>query len=322
MTDIVTVTLNPAVDVFAAVGTVEPTRKLRCSSPVRYPGGGGVNVARVIRRLGGDCIAVYLAGGATGDRLTSMLAEEAVPSMPIEIRGETRENFTVREASSGREFRFVLPGPEVSPEEIAACEGRIRTAAATCHYLVLSGSLPAGAPADTWARIARAAGTARARIVLDTSGSALAAALTLGAWLVKPSLNELSELAGRELSTEPECIDAARAIVKRGAVEIVALTLGERGAIVVTSNQVLRAPAVQVNVRSAVGAGDSFLAGFVLAISQGEPMAEALNVAMAAAAATVSSVGNALCERKEVERLCESPTQRPAAAWLARDSTP
>jgi 6-phosphofructokinase 2 len=117
VTDIVTVTLNPAVDVATSFEQVTDTRKLRCSAARRDPGGDGINVARVAQRPGGDCVALYLCGGATGQMLQQLLDTERVAGLRIEIAGETRENFSVQETSTGREYRFVLPGPTVARHE-------------------------------------------------------------------------------------------------------------------------------------------------------------------------------------------------------------
>lgn len=216
MTDIVTVTLNPAVDVATSIDQVADTRKLRCSAARRDPGGGGINVARVVQRLGGDCVALYLAGGATGQMLRQLLDAEHVAGVCIEIAGETRENFSVMETSTGREYRFVLPGPAVTEREWQCCIDHIDALDVPPRYLVTSGSLPPGAPTDIYARLASSARARGTRVVLDTSGPALAAALDAGVWLVKPSLNELRDLTGRSLASEAEWKGAAQEIVHDG----------------------------------------------------------------------------------------------------------
>lgn len=183
MTDIVTVTLNPAVDVATSFEQVTDTRKLRCSAARRDPGGDGINVARVAQRPGGDCVALYLCGGATGQMLQQLLDTERVAGLRIEIAGETRENFSVQETSTGREYRFVLPGPTVARHEWQRYIDHVGALEVQPRYLVMSGSLP--------------------------PGSALAAALEAGVWLVKPSLNELRGLTGQPLVSESEWLASA-----------------------------------------------------------------------------------------------------------------
>ncbi|WP_116386005.1 1-phosphofructokinase family hexose kinase [Cupriavidus taiwanensis] len=302
MTDILTITPNPAVDVATSIDRVADTRKLRCSEPRRDPGGGGINVARVIKRLGGDCIAVYLAGGATGMLLEQLLDAEGVPGVRLAIAGETRENFSVTEACTGRQFRFVLPGPNVARDEWERCIGQLEALADSPRYLVMSGSLPPGVPVDFYARLARTARARGTQIVVDTSGAALVSALTEGVTLVKPSLAELSELKGLPLHDEEAWRNAALEVVRDGRAHVVALTLGEHGALLVTADQTLRAPALPTPVSSAIGAGDSFLAAMVWALNRHASEKEAFHYALAAASATLLSAGTGLCQPADVDR--------------------
>jgi 6-phosphofructokinase 2 len=302
MANILTVTLNPAVDIATTIERLVDTRKLRCGAARRDPGGGGINVARVLQRLGADCTAVYLAGGATGQILRQLLDAEGFVGECIEIAEETRENFCVVEQCSGLEYRFVLPGPTLTEDEWQRCTDFIDTTQVPPRYLVMSGSLPPGAPVDIYARLARAAAARGTRVVLDTSGPALAAALHAGVWAVKPSLNELRDLTGQPLLDEPEWIAAARDIVRNGGAEMVALTLGQRGALLVTSARCLRATALSVKVSSSIGAGDSFVAALVWAMNRDASIDEAFRHAMAAASATLLQAGTALCERADIER--------------------
>jgi 6-phosphofructokinase 2 len=302
MTDIVTVTLNPAVDVATSVEHIVDTHKLRCAPPTRDPGGGGINVARTIHRLGGDCIALYLAGGPTGDVLTLLLEAEHLPTERIGIAGETRENICVTETATAREYRFLMPGPSITEAEWRGCVTRIETMQPAPRYLVLSGSLPPGAPDDLYARLARTANARGSRVVVDAAGPALRAALDAGVHLVKPSLGELSALAGELLDEASACRKASE-IVAQGQAEIVAVTLGARGAWVVSRDRVLRLHGRPAAVCSTVGAGDSFVGGMVWALARGEPFDDACRYALAASAASVGHPGTALCTRGEVERI-------------------
>ncbi|AXK67442.1 1-phosphofructokinase family hexose kinase [Burkholderia sp. IDO3] len=302
MTDIVTVTLNPAVDVATSVEHMVDTHKLRCARPRRDPGGGGINVARTIHRLGGDCVALYLAGGPTGDVLTLLLEAEHLPGMRIRIAGETRENVCVTETSTGREYRFLMPGPLVAEAEWRDCAARIEAMQPVPRYLVLSGSLPPGVPEDLYATLAREARARGSRVVVDAAGRALQAALDAGVYLVKPSLGELGGLAGATLDETAAC-RRARELVEQGRADIVALTLGAHGAWVVTRDRTLRLPGRPAAVRSTVGAGDSFVGGMVWALARGVPLDDACRYALAASAASVEHPGTALCTRDDVERI-------------------
>ncbi|HAL37132.1 MAG TPA: phosphofructokinase [Polaromonas sp.] len=311
-TDILTVTMNPALDVSTSTDKVTDTHKLRCTAAKLHPGGGGINVARVVQRLGGDCLALYPAGGAKGQLLRQMLDQEQVRSHCVAIADETRESFSVHEVSSGRDFRFVLPGPALTPLEWEACLEYVSVLEVPPRYLVASGSLPPGVPDDFYARLARLARARGSLVVVDTSGPALAAALAEGVYLVKPSLRELRDLTGRPLTTEPQWREAARQIIKDGQAQVVALSLGEDGALLVTADRTLRAQSVPVKVESSIGAGDSFVGGLIWALNRNADLEQAFRYGMAAGAAAMLTAGTALGQAADVERLHNEVTVAPA----------
>jgi 6-phosphofructokinase 2 len=301
--NILTLTLNPSIDLSATTETVTPEHKLRCADMQRDPGGGGINVARVLARCGVNCHAVYPAGGILGRLLHRLLDDEGVPSITIEIASETRESFTVLERGSGREFRFVLPGPHLEAREWQACLDRIADFPQPLACVVASGSLPPGAPEDFYARLAKALRKRGSRLALDASGPALAAALDEGVYLVKPNLRELRELSGNALEGEADWLGAARAIVSAGKAQLVALSLGHRGAMLVGADLSLRAQALSVPIASTVGAGDSFLAAIVWRLVEGASLEEAFRYGMAGGAAALLSPGTSLAHKDDIERL-------------------
>lgn len=301
MTGITTLTLNPAIDGACEAETVRHTHKIRTGNERYDPGGGGINVARVVQRLGGQTHAVYLAGGATGGVLDDLLERHGIACTRFDIADHTRMSLAVHERSSGQEYRFVPEGPLVAAHEWEACLERL--AEADCDYLVASGSLPRGVPDDFYARLRAAIGRS-VRFVLDTSGAALRQALAAGGvFLVKPSLGELERLVGRSLADPDALLRAASNIVKRGEAEHVAVTLGQDGALLVNKVGAVRLPALPVEARSAVGAGDSFLAGMTYGFASGLNSGEAFRLGVAAGTAAVLTPGNDLCHRTDVERL-------------------
>lgn len=300
---ILTLTLNPALDISTSTEHVVSVHKLRCSTSRVDPGGGGVNVSRVIQRLGGRSLAVYAAGGPVGQAYRRLIEAERIPSLVVPVQGSTRENFTVDETSTGKQFRFVLEGPELSGEEWRGCLDLVAQAVPPGGYVVASGSLPPGVPDDFYARVVRLAREGGARCIVDTSGPALAEALAEGVFLVKPSNRELGEYVGATLSSEQSQAEAASTLVARGGAEYVALTLGEAGAVLASASGVIRLPVPVVDVVSTVGAGDSFLAAFVLRLAQGRTAGEAFRAAVAAGSAAVMTPATELCHRKDVERL-------------------
>jgi 6-phosphofructokinase 2 len=301
--DIVTLTINPAIDIFVNVARVEPTRKLRCSAPKRDPGGGGINVARVAHRLGSDVMAIYPIGGAIGKLLQRLVEREGIASLVTPSHVETRENFTAYEKDSGEQYRFVLPGSALHRAEWEACLDKLASLKDRPKFVVASGSVPPGVPDDFFARAVRHAKALGAKTVIDTSGAALDAALDAGVTLIKPNLVELADLSGMPLDSEAERMAACRKLVTDGRAQAVALTLGEHGALLVTAARAWRARPLAIEAVSTVGAGDSFLGGMVAALAQGRAPDQAFRVAVAAASAAAMSPGTELCRAEDVQRL-------------------
>ena len=302
MTDILTVTLNPALDVLTTIDRVSDTHKMRCGPTLKHPGGGGVNVARVLHRLGAKCQAVYLAGDVTGERHRQLMREEGVPCHIVPIAEETRESFTAHETSTGNDFRFVLPGPNVSAAEYEACFDYVAQHLPK-QFLVISGGLAPGVPEDFYARLTALAKQHGVRVVLDANGPALAEALKVGVYLFKPSLRELRDLMGHDLPDQDSQVVAAQQLIQSGQAEVVAISLGSDGAMVVSADQVWRARALQVNVQTTVGAGDSFVGGMVWALSRKDSLLKAFQFGMAAGAAALLAPGTSLCQAADVHAL-------------------
>lgn len=298
---IVTLTVNPALDIAMEAGEVRPGHKVRTHGATYDPGGGGVNVSRVVHALGGQTLAILAIGGLTGRFIEQMLVDAGVPSRTVTVPGTTRVSLTVQETSSGSEYRFVPEGGVLMPsdaERILALLGDVRA-----EWLVASGSLPPGFPADFYAQVARLAQRREIRYALDTSGIALAAALHQGVDLLKTSLSEFQSIVGAKPSDGAALADEASRLAASGVASMIALTLGERGAIVATPTDRWTLPAIPVRVRGSVGAGDSFLAGLVLGLARGQPPREALRLALATGAAAVMGHGTARVDRRQVEAL-------------------
>jgi 6-phosphofructokinase 2 len=303
MADFLTITMNPALDLSTIASHVEHTHKIRCEVPLLHPGGGGINVSRVIHRLGGDCLAWFPVGGRNGAVLKEMLLAENVASCCTEIAGETRESFSVHDVLTGKDFRFVMPGACLSALESDACLSYLTGFEGKPRYWVASGSLPRGVPESFYALLAKRVNAKGSRLVLDTSGSALSLALNEGVFMIKPSLRELQDLTGDALLTNDLRLTAVRRIISQGQAQIVALSLGEEGALLVTAGTALLAKGLSVNVVSTVGAGDSFLGGFLWSLNRGDDLQLALRFAMAAGAAALLSQGTSLCQALDVQRL-------------------
>lgn len=303
MTDIVTITPNPAIDLSTSVERIVPVDKLRGTFQRRDPGGGGINVARVIKRMGGDVDAIYPVGGVTGDLLRGFLDEEGVSSRTFVIAEEIREDFFVSEISTGRLFRFILPGPSLSCGEWRECLATLSRIEPFPRFVVASGSLPRGVPDDFYAKVTRIVKQRGARMILDASGPALAIAVDEGVELIKPNLREMRELVGQEPSDAEEWEAAAKALVNTRRVSIVALTMGHLGAVLVTRDRVWRAEPISIVPLGAVGAGDSFLGALLWKLASGGSLDESFRYGVAAGAAALLHQGTSLCLPSDVERL-------------------
>lgn len=305
MARIVTLTPNPAVDLCTSVDRIVPTRKLRCTTQRRDPGGGGVNVARIVKRFGGDVEAILPAGGTTGQLLCRLIDGEKIPNRVIEVDAETREDFFVSELDTQLQYRFILPGQPLRETEWRACLAALAMTSPAPEFVVASGSLPPGVPGDFYAEAAAIARQLGAKFFLDTSGAPLAAAVENDLYLIKPNLHEMSELAGADLATQDDWLAVARTIIERKRIEIIALSLGHLGALLVTRKQALRAQALPIKPVSAVGAGDSFLGALVFSLANGGTLADSFRLAVAAGAAALLNEGTELCRPADVYRLID-----------------
>lgn len=298
---IVTLTLNPALDKSTEVPHLIPEQKLRCG-PIRLDaGGGGINVSKAIHRLGGQGVAVFPSGGPNGAAIFELLRKEGVESIPFEVPGETRENLSVLDKTTNAQYRFILPSPQLLENQADGCLEVIRKL--NPDFLVASGSLPAGLPVTYYEKVAAFAKKIGARFVLDTSGEALQAAANEGMFLLKPNLAELSALAGVESLEINQVDDAALKIIHEGKCEVVVVSLGPQGALLVTKNGFEHIPAPMVKKQSTVGAGDSMVAGMVWALQEGKSFLEMVQIGVACGSAATMNQGTELFHAADVWRL-------------------
>lgn len=304
--DILTITLNPALDMSTAVDKVQREDKLRCDTPVMDPGGGGINVARAICRTGGTATAFVALAGHRGRHLADLLDAENVPNIPVMIDGETRLSLAVGDRQADTQFRFVMPGPNWTARELQTIIDRLHGLMRPGLQVVLSGSQPPGVPADfpkTLADITRQAG---AILTLDTSGAALSAQVTDGsaiADILRLDGAESVALAGRNLPTRKDVAAFAREVVTNGHAQAAVLAMGPDGSVLATETELLHATTPPVPVESKVGAGDSFVGAFTLARARGADWGDALRQGVAAASAAVMSPATELCRPEELRRL-------------------
>ncbi|WP_339107970.1 1-phosphofructokinase family hexose kinase [Thioclava sp. GXIMD4216] len=308
MTPILTVTLNPTVDLSIATAHVQSERKLRCTNPAEDPGGGGINVSRAIAAMGGQSTAFVALGGATGTKVAALLAAQGIGLVPFAAPGETRQSLTVTDESTGEQYRFVMPGPDWSAADVGQVLEQIARAMPESGIIVLSGSQPPGFPEDFPARLASLVAPHHARVFLDTSGPALRQLLDgrhQAADLLRMDDLEAEDLAGHPLPARTDTADFAQHLVAKGLAHAVLIARGAEGNVLATASHRWFATAPKVPVVSKVGAGDSFVAGFTLALSRGAPLPDALRYGAAAAAAAVMTPATELCRGTDVEALLD-----------------
>jgi 6-phosphofructokinase 2 len=302
MSRIITITFNPCIDKTTTVDALMPEKKLRCSPPVFQPGGGGINVSRGLKRLGTSSVALYPAGGYSGQFLQKLVKEEGIDSKVVDIKSHTRENLIVVDQSSNQQYRFGMPGPSLEEQEWQECLNFLQ-AASGVEYIVASGSLSPGIPEDIYGRIASIAREKKARLIVDTSGTALEEAVNVGVFMIKPNLGELSSLVGRQ-DIHAECVDdVAKDIIQKGKCELMMISLGQAGAMLVSKDQVVQMMPPVVKRKSTVGAGDSMVAGIVHSISSGHQLKEALRFGIACGTAATLNEGTELFHKEDVEKL-------------------
>ncbi len=300
---IATLTFNPALDLSTATERVEHTHKLRCAQPRFDPGGGGINVARVVKVLGGEAVAVYPTGGPHGEMLHALLAATGLGQVVIPIAGLTRESMTINEARTGNQYRFVLPGPTLTAAEQQKCLDAVAALRPRPSFLVVSGGFPPETPAaELFADIAALSKEIGARLILDVSREMRHAPLS-GVYLMKPSEREFSAMLGREIENRAEMAAAARTLIEAGRAEVIIISLGEEGALLVADGTAEHIPTPKVPIRSAVGAGDAMVGAIVFALEQEWNVREAVRYGIAAGAATIMTPGTELCYRHDVERI-------------------
>lgn len=300
---IATLTLNPALDKSASANRLVPEQKIRCSNLQLDAGGGGINISKAIQRLGGQSTAIFPAGGANGDSLIKLLNNAGITVKTLKIDAETRENFSFLEKDTGLQYRFTLAGADMSLAQANDCLHLVEQVRP--EWLAVSGSLPPGITPDFMENVAATAKKIGARLVLDTSGDALRAATEVGVYLLKPNLSELSTLAGVEELQMNHVDNAALDIINRGKCELVVVSLGAQGALLVTRDGFEHIPAPTVQKKSTVGAGDSMVAGLTWALAQGQKPVDAARLGVACGSAATMNAGTELFHLEDVNRLLD-----------------
>jgi 6-phosphofructokinase 2 len=304
MKRIITITMNPALDKSISVPKMEPEKKLVCSDAKVEPGGGGINVSRAIYHLGGTSEAIFLSGGYTGKHFESLMVEEMIHIHPIQIQGDLRENFVVFDRSESLQYRFGMQGPTVTESEWEQVLTKV-VDLGEVDYIVMSGSLPPGVPAMFLTKLASISKQQYAKLIVDTSGEALLHAVKEGVYLIKPNLGELSKLSGNKINNKEEAEKFGKDIIMNGGCEIMVVSLGADGALLLTSSESIHIVPPKVQMKSTVGAGDSMVGAMVLSLSENKPLQDVIKYGVAAGTAATMNAGTELCKKEDVARIFE-----------------
>ncbi len=302
MSSILTITFSPCIDKSTSVAALIPEKKLKCTAPKLEPGGGGINVARAIKKLGGEATAIFPSGGYTGKFFNHLLEKENIPAVIIETANETRENFIVLEETSNNQFRFGMPGTVLSEKEWRQCLQAVQEMD-NPQFIIASGSLPPGMPTNAFMQLAKIAKNKNAKFIVDTNGGALQQALDEGVYLIKPNIGELAALAGKNELKVDDVKIIAREIIAKGKCEVVVVSMGAQGAMLVTKDiaEIIAPPPVKR--KSTVGAGDSMVAGIVFYLSLGKNIFEAVQYGVACGTAATMKSGTELCKKEDAEKI-------------------
>ncbi|MBP7184820.1 MAG: 1-phosphofructokinase family hexose kinase [Saprospiraceae bacterium] len=303
--NILTITFNPSVDKSSRVDKIVPEKKLRCISPIYEPGGGGINVSRALKRLGVEADTFFLSGGRAGDLLGQLLENEAIKSLPFPIAGESRENFIVVDESNGQQYRFGMPGSNISEAEQNNILRYFDEKGSLPSFVVISGSLPPGMSNIFLRKLISSFKRKGSKVIVDTSGEALKEAANENVFLLKPNLGELAALTGKEEIDGASIIDAAKTLIHQKMAEVVVVSLGAKGALLCTVDEYFLVHAPLIKVRSTVGAGDSMVAGMVYVMANGGGFKEMLQMGVACGSATTMATGTGLFKKENVESLLE-----------------
>ena len=301
--DIVTLTVNPALDKSAHFKGLVPEQKIRCDAPRFDAGGGGINASKAIARLEGESFCVFTSGGPIGSMLEDLVKKESIAFQPIKTNNWTRESFVAVDDNTNSQYRFGFPGSEISEQEKNNIFQTIHELKP--KFLVLSGSLNEGLPTNFYQQIADLAKKSGSKVIVDTSGEALQKVLETGVYLIKPNVGELAKLIGVERLEMDEVVHAAQQLIEKGSAEIVVVSLGPQGAVLVTATQTEFVPAPNVVKKSTVGAGDSMVGAMVWALSQNKSLKEVVQLGVACGSAATMNEGTQLFKLEDAKRLFE-----------------
>ena len=301
---IITLTINPSLDKSTHFTGLVAEQKMRCEKPRYDAGGGGINVSKAISKLGDSSLCVFTSGGFPGEILEELIQAASIEMQVLKTKNWTRESFIAMDNATQSQYRFGFPGNELSANEIESLFTIVKEF--QTDYLVISGSLNEGLPTDFYSKIAKSAKASGIKVIVDTSGEALQKVLETGVYLVKPNIGELAKLIGVDRLELPDVEKAAKMLIEKGSAEIIVVSLGAEGAILVTKDTTEFVAAPKVEKKSTVGAGDSMVGGMVWALSQNKTLKEVIQMGVCCGTAATMNEGTQLFKVEDVMQLFNS----------------
>jgi 6-phosphofructokinase 2 len=298
---IYTITLNPALDRTISIDRIRDDVSNRILEEQSYAGGKSVDVSKVLKNFGVDNVALGFIGGFAGRELEGRLLNEGIQSDFVRVSGETRTNIIIHERETGRQLAFNARGPEVKPHELMQLIEMVENLQ-NPQIIAIGGSLPLGVSPEIYRKIITIAKRLKAKVVLDVDGSALKVGIHARPDMIKPNIHELSEIVGHEISEMEDIRAAAREINKSG-VETVLVSMGARGILMIKDGLECLAVPPPTQVMNTIGAGDSAVAGFIFGMINGKDPKRSLTYAVASGTATTLSLGTALCQMEDFEKI-------------------
>ncbi|MGB4902716.1 MAG: 1-phosphofructokinase family hexose kinase [Saprospiraceae bacterium] len=300
---ILTITLNPSIDISVHVTKLIPEEKLRCEQYEKEVGGGGINVAKGLNRLGLDSCALFFSAGQNGRWVEQRLADDHQRILPVNVAGETRENITIDDISSHLEYRLVNKGKKISSLDLEKFWLKLNSINTAPEFVIVSGSFPPGINTRFSKAVAQWCARKGSRLVVDLPADQLLPWFSSNPFLIKPNLAEFYQLAGRKKMTTAQVIKQARQWISQHYAQHIAISMSASGGILATDQEVVELKAPSVKVQSTVGAGDSMVAGMIYQFSKKASLRDTLRMGLACGSAATIQKGTKLFDPTNARRL-------------------
>lgn len=301
---IYTVTLNPAIDKTAEIPNFSAGAVNRIGSLREDAGGKGINVSKCLKALGVPSVAVMVLAGEAGKHLEELVKAEGLSVLCVQAEGQTRTNLKIVDTEQGQNTDINEPGPMVTEDILCSLLEVLRAKVSSGDIVILAGSLPKGAPADTYGKWTESFGAMGVRVFLDADGVCMAEGIRRKPWLIKPNETELARVLGRPMDTQEQILAGGKELLDMGISNVV-ISMGGDGAFFLWEDGIYRAKSLSVPVLSTVGAGDSVVAAMACGLAQNLSREEQIRLAMAMGAASVMQSGTQAPDRETVQKLAE-----------------